>query len=60
MRFIFTFLLAIVTATAADLPKPYAHYRAEDIKSEGASVLAWADHATPARTLDRVAGTPRV
>ena len=60
LRFFISFLFAIVNATTAEMPKPYAHYRVEGIKSEGASVQAWADETTPARTLDRIAGKPRV
>ena len=60
LRFLLTFLLASFSAIAADIPKPFAHYRSEDIRAEGASVQAWADQTTAARTLDRVAGKPRV
>ncbi len=60
MRFLLHLLLATVSAMAADIPKPYAHLRSEDLKSEGVSVVAWADQATPARSLDRVSGKPRV
>ena len=60
MRFLLTFLLTSCSVLAADLPKPYAHYRSEDIRSEGAFVQAWTDQATAARTLDRVAGKPQV